>query len=86
MYAQAQQLTIPVESKAEWEVSKENEADDTWYHFEKTSFDSSADIVINVDAHEGSSVRTGIIVLSTKAAEGATPLMKTIKIKQANPQ
>ena len=86
MYEQAQQLTIHVESNAEWEVSKENEADDTWYHFEKTSFDSSADIVINVDAHEGSSVRTGIIVLSTKAAEGATPLMKTIKIKQANPQ
>ena len=78
MYEQAQQLTIHVESNAEWEVSKENEADDTWYHFEKTSFDGSADIVINVDAHEGSSVRTGIIVLSTKAAEGATPLMKTI--------
>ncbi len=52
---------------------KKNEADDTWYHFEKTSFDGSADVVINVDAHEGSSVRTGIIVLSTKAAEGATP-------------
>ena len=86
MYEQAQQLTIHVESNAEWEVSKENEADDTWYHFEKTSFNGSADIVINVDAHEGSSVRTGIIVLSTKAAEGATPLMKTIKIKQANPQ
>ena len=59
MYEQAQQLTIHVESNAEWEVSKENEADDTWYHFEKTSFDGSADIVINVDAHEGSSVRTG---------------------------
>lgn len=86
MYEQAQQLTIHIESNAEWEVSKENEADDTWYHFEETSFTGSADLVINVDEHEGSSVRTGIIVLSTKANEGATPLVKTVKIKQANPQ
>lgn len=86
IYEQAQQLTIHVESNAEWEVYKENEADDTWYHFEKTSFDGSADIVINVDSHEGSAVRTGIIVLSTQTAEGVTPVLKTIKIKQANPQ
>lgn len=86
MYEQAQKLTIHVESNAEWEVSKENEADDTWYHFEETSFSGTNDIVINVDEHEGSSVRTGVIVLSTKAAEGATPLVKTVKIKQANPQ
>ena len=86
MYEQAQKLTIHVESNAEWTVSKENEADDAWYSFEKTSFNGNADIVINVSEHTGSSVRTGNIVLMTKAAEGATPLTKKVRIKQANPQ
>ncbi len=86
MYEQAQTLTIHVESNAEWNVSKENEADDVWYNFEETSFNGNGDIVIKVNEHTGTSVRTGIILLTTKADEGATPLVKTIKIKQANPQ
>ncbi|WP_420187645.1 BACON domain-containing protein [Bacteroides pyogenes] len=86
VYEKAQQLVIPVESNAEWSASKENEADDDWYEFEKTSFSGSANLVINVSEHKGSSVRTGIIVLTTKADEGATPLVKTVKFKQANPK
>lgn len=86
VYEQAQQLTIHVESNAEWTVYKENETDDNWYDFEKTSFDGSEDLVINVSEHQGSSVRTGVIVLATKASEGATPLIKTVKFKQANPK
>ncbi len=86
MYEEAQKLTIHVESNTEWTISKENEADDIWYNFEETSFNGDGDIVINVNEHTGTSVRTGIILLTTKADEGATPLMKTIKIKQANPQ
>lgn len=85
IYEQAQQLIIPVESNAEWTVSKEN-ADDDWYDFEQTSFEGSGNIVINVSEHKGSSVRTAIITLTTKAAEGATPLTKTVKFKQANPK
>lgn len=86
IYEQAQQLIIPVESNAEWSVSKENEADDDWYTFEETTFNGSGNIVINVSEHKGSSVRTGVIVLKTKADEGATPLVKTVKFKQANPK
>ena len=55
-------------------------------NFEETSFNGDGDIVINVNEHTGTSVRTGVILLATKADEGATPLVKTIKIKQANPQ
>lgn len=88
MYEEKQRLTIHVESNTEWMVSKENPQDDTWYSFENDldSFDGSADLIINVDENEGSNVRTGIILLSTKADEGATPLVRTIKIKQANPR
>lgn len=86
MYEQAQTLTIHVESNTEWTVYKENETDDDWYDFEKTSFNGSDDIVLNIREHKGSSVRTGVIVLATKADEGATPLTKTIRFKQANPK
>lgn len=86
IYEQAQQLEIAVESNAEWTVYKENELDDTWYDFEKTSFSGNETLVINVSEHEGYSVRTGTIILATKAAEGATPLTKEIRFKQANPK
>lgn len=86
LYEEAQQLTIHVESNAGWTVSKENEEDDTWYHFAETSFNGTADLVINVDEHIGSSVRTATILLSTVAEEGATPLVKKVRFKQANPK
>lgn len=86
IYEQAQQLIIPVEANTEWSVSKENEVDDDWYDFEKSSFNGTDNLVINVSEHKGSSVRTGVIVLATKADEGATPLIKTVKFKQANPK
>ncbi|MDD4800298.1 MAG: BACON domain-containing carbohydrate-binding protein [Proteiniphilum sp.] len=82
---QAQQLVIPVETNVEWSVSKENELDDDYYDFEKTSFNGPDNLVINVSEHKGASVRTGVIVLTTKTDEGTTPLVKTVKFKQANP-
>jgi len=81
IYEQEQELKISIESNAEWTVYKENELDDTWYDFEKTSFSGSEELVIKVSEHTGSSVRTGTIILATKAAEGATPLTKTVKFK-----
>ena len=86
LYEQAQQLEIPVESNAEWTVEKENADDADWYTFEKTSFNGSDKIVVNVSEHKGSKVREGVIVLATKAEEGATPLIKTVRFKQANPK
>lgn len=86
LYEEAQQLRIHVESNAEWTVRKENEADETWYDFEKTTFSGSDDIVVNLTENEGSAVRTGVIILSTKAEAGATPVVKYVKFKQANPQ
>ncbi len=85
IYEEAQKLTIHVESNTEWEVSKENPEDDDWYTFEKTSFNGSDNLVINVIEHKGFSVRTGVIILTTKAGEGASPVTKTIRFKQANP-
>lgn len=86
IYEAAQQLVIPVEANAKWTVAKENELDDDWFTFEKTSFNGTDEIVLNVSEHTGSSVRTAVLVLTTEATEGATPLVKTVKFKQANPK
>ena len=86
IYEQEQQLVIPVETNVEWTVSKENEIDDDWYNFEKTTFSGTDNLVINVSEHVGSNVRTGVILLQTKAEEGTTPVVKSVKFKQANPQ
>ncbi|MDD2243280.1 MAG: BACON domain-containing carbohydrate-binding protein [Dysgonamonadaceae bacterium] len=86
IYEQEQQLVIPVETNVEWSVSKENEEDDDWYDFEKTTFNGTDKLIINVSKHIGSTVRTGVILLQTKAEEGTTPVVKSIKFKQANPQ
>lgn len=86
LYEQEQTLTIPVESNAKWAVSKENPADDDWYEFETTTFEGNAELKVLVSEHTGSAVRTGTIVLSTIAEEGATPLVKKIRFKQANPK
>lgn len=86
IYEQEQDLIVPVQSNAEWIVYKDNEVDDDWYDFEKTSFSGSDNLVIKVSEHKGSSVRTGTIILATKADEGATPLTKVVKFKQANPK
>lgn len=86
IYEEAQQLIIPVEANSEWEVYKQDEAEDDWYTFEQSSFNGSANLIVNVLQNESSRVRTGVIVLATKAAEGATPLVKTIRFKQANPK
>ena len=85
LYEQAQVLELPVESNAQWTVAKGNPADDDWYSFETTEFNGDGVIRVNVSEHKGTSVRTAEIVLSTVAAEGATPLVKTIRFKQANP-
>lgn len=86
IYEQEQTLVIPVESNAKWTVSKENAADDSWYDFETTSFDGSGELRILVSEHTGTAVRTGTILLATLAEEGATPLVKKIRFKQANPK
>lgn len=85
VYEEAQQLKIHVESNTEWEVSKQNDKEDDWYTFEKTSFNGSDDLIINIDQHSGISVRTGVIVLATKVKEGNVPITKIIRFKQANP-
>ncbi len=85
IYEEAQQLKIHVESNTEWKVAKQNEKEDDWYSFEKTDFNGSDDLVINVEQHTGINVRTGTIILATKAEEGTPPITKTIRFKQANP-
>lgn len=82
---EAQQFKIHIESNTEWEVSKQNEKEDDWYTFEETSFNGSGDLILNVERHVGTSVRTGVMVLSTKAGEGTEPITKIIRFKQANP-
>lgn len=85
MTDEAQELIVHIEANSKWRVSKENEINETWYHFEKTEFDGSAELVIKVDKHDaGSNVRTGIVILTSVAEEGATPVEARIKIKQAS--
>ncbi len=86
IYEEEQQLVIPVETNVEWVVYKENELDDDWYEFESTSFTGSDNLVILVSEHVGTRVRTGEIILETKAADGATPVTRSVRFKQANPQ
>lgn len=89
LYEEAQQLRIPVEANSRWNVVKENPEDDVWYDFEgATSFDGNGEIVINVSEYaKGGSgaVRTGTVVLSSETAEGAVPVVKTVRFKQASP-
>ena len=85
LYEEAQVLELPVQSNAKWTVAKGNPADDDWYDFETVEFNGDGVIRVNVSEHVGTSVRTSDIVLSTVAEEGATPLVKTIRFKQANP-
>jgi hypothetical protein len=84
-YEQLQTLEIAVEANAEWIASKDNE-DDDWYTITKKSFSGSDKLMIQLSENKGSNVRTGVINLASKAAEGATPVVKQVKFKQANPQ
>lgn len=84
-YEAEQVLEIAVEANAEWTASKENEEDD-WFTIAQTSFTGSDKLRINLSEHKGSQVRTGVVVLASKAAEGVTPVVKKVKFKQANPQ
>lgn len=77
-------LELQVESNTRWTVAKGN-PDDDWYGFETAEFDGDGVIRVNVSEHRGTAVRTAEIVLTTIAEEGATPLVKTIRFKQANP-
>lgn len=84
-YEEAQTLEIAVEANSEWTASKENEEDD-WFTLPKTSFTGSDNLQISLIEHLGSKVRTGVVVLTSKAEEGVTPVVKKVKFKQANPQ
>lgn len=84
-YETEQVLEIAVEANSEWTASKDNEEDD-WFTITQTSFNGSAKLQINLSEHKGSQVRTGVVVLASKAAEGVTPVVKKVKFKQANPQ
>ncbi len=84
-YEQAQTLEVAVEANAEWIASKDNE-DDDWYTITKESFSGSDKLIIQLSEHKGTNVRTGIINLASKVEEGATPVVKQVKFKQANPQ
>lgn len=75
-------LAIPVESNADWTVSKENE-DDEWFGFAQTEFNGNQNLVIRMEPNKGSSTRTARITLSTKKVEGVQPVVKTLVLKQA---
>lgn len=84
LYEQAQTLSIAVESNTGWTVEKGNPEEDTWYSFTKTSFNGNETLEVVLEANIGTRVRTGEIVLRTAAAQGAVPLEKRVRFKQAN--
>ena len=84
IWEEAQTLSIAVESNTGWTVEKANPEDDTWYSFAKTEYDGNENLQIIVEANVGTRVRTGEIILRTAAAEGAVPLEKRVRFKQAN--
>lgn len=85
IYEEAQTLSLPVSSNTKWTVAKGNPEDDDWYDFEKTEFDGDGVINVLVSEHKGASVRTAEIVLTTVVEGDVTPVVKTIRFKQANP-
>lgn len=88
LYEQAQELRIPVTSNAVWSVSKDNPEEDWWYDIKTVNFEGDGEIVVDVQEYElggGIAVRTGTIVLSTEAADDVTPVVKTVRFKQASP-
>jgi len=89
LYSDSQVLEIPVQSNTSWTVSKQDPLEEGWYEFDSNdSFDGDGKVVINVSEYEeggGASVRTGTVVLTSEAEEGVTPVVKTIRFKQASP-
>lgn len=85
IYGEAQSLTIPVTANSVWRASKGNETD-TWYDFEETEFDGSANLVINLQENgESPSTREGSIVLESVSDDPSIdPVTVTIRIKQAS--
>ena len=85
LFDEAQTLEVPVEANAAWTVSKSDDEDD-WFDLGQTSFDGDGTIVINIKENKGSEVRQGVVIVSTVAEEGATPLVKNIEFRQASSQ
>ncbi len=79
----AHEIILHVVANTEWTVTKDN-VDAEWYSFEQTEFEGTQDLVIRLDANTGTSVLKTTFTLSTKAAEGITPVTRTITLKQAN--
>lgn len=89
LYSESQTIKIPVESNTSWTVAKQVPDEEGWYEIENgTSFDGNAELSVNVSEYAeggGSAVRTGTLVLTAAAEEGVTPVVKTVRFKQASP-
>ena len=74
---------LPVESNVEWTVSKDD-PNAMWYDFEKTEYNGSETIVINMQVNESESLNRTTFTLRTVAEEGMTPVEKQVVLKQAH--
>lgn len=77
-----QQYTLPIVSNVEWTVTKDDE-DIDWYSFEQISFDGNANLIINLQKNESTSIRQASFTIAIKAVEGTETVEKTIILKQA---
>lgn len=75
-------LRIPVESNADWTVTKEN-PDDEWFAFDRSEFSGSDELIVRLEPNKGSATRTTRLIFSTRQAEGVQPVVKTLVLKQA---
>jgi hypothetical protein len=75
--------TLGIISNANWELVKENPADD-WYNFDVTSGSGNATVHITLTANAGTSLRkAGFSLKSVAAKEGDYVAVKEIVLKQA---
>lgn len=82
----AQTLNVDVESNTRWTAEKENPKDD-WFDITSGAVaEGDGAVAISVTENTTSSVRVGVVRLSTVAEAGATPVVKTIEFRQANSQ
>ena len=82
----AHTFAIEVESNAPWKVEKANDEDD-WFSFAQTAYDGNSTLEIIMQANNTTRARAAEIVLTTTVPEAdAIPVVKNVKVKQANVQ
>lgn len=81
----AQEITIPVDSNADWTVEKVNATDDWFEVVESRTISGNGQFTIKFSENTGENVRTGKVnLLTVSSVAGVTPVVKELEFRQAS--